>query len=100
MFNFLFQGMKIFFKGNNFFFFNPFICESGKITNSISQGQNIESIVTMLKSNAENIHKRKVVNHVLKSNVQSKGFIRRKVVNQFFQCLCVLDTTHPIPFHE
>jgi hypothetical protein len=28
---------------------------------------------------------------------QMKGFIRRKVADQLFQCSCVLDTTHPIP---
>jgi hypothetical protein len=71
---------------------NPFICQNGKITNSITQGQNIEYVITMLKSNAEKIHKRKVV--------QSKRLIRRKIVDQFFQCSCVLDTAHPVPFHE
>jgi hypothetical protein len=54
----------------------------------------------MLKSNAKKIHKRKVVNQLLKLDVQSKGFIRKKVVDQFSQCSCVLDTTHPIPLHE
>jgi hypothetical protein len=78
--------MKIFFKGNKlqgktFFFLNPFICQSGKITNSISQGQNIEFVITMLKSNAEKIHKKKTVNQLLKSYVQSKRFIKRKVVD-------------------
>jgi hypothetical protein len=62
--------MKIFFKNNktsrqNFFFLNPFICQSGKITNSISQGQNIEFVITMLKSNVEKIHKRKTLNQLL-----------------------------------
>jgi len=51
---------------------NPLICRNDKITNSTSQGQNIESIVTMLKSNAKRIHKRKGMNQLLKSYVQSK----------------------------
>lgn len=52
--------------------------------NSISQGQNNESVVIMLKSNVEKIHKRKVVNHLLKSNVQIKGFVRGKVAQISF----------------
>jgi hypothetical protein len=51
---------------------NPLICQNGKITNSTSQGQNIEFVVTMLKSNVERIHKRKTMNQLLKSDVQSK----------------------------
>jgi len=62
--------MKIFFKSNktsrqNFFLKNPFLCQIGKITNSISQGQNIEFVITMLKSNVEKIHKRKTLNQLL-----------------------------------
>jgi hypothetical protein len=39
----------------------------------------------MLKSNVENIHKRKFVNQLLKSDVQIKGFVRGKVahINSF-----------------
>ncbi len=60
---------------------NHFICKSGKITNSISQGQNIEFVVAMLKSNVEWIHKRKGYGLVL----------------SMFMCL---GTIPPIPFHE
>jgi hypothetical protein len=59
--------MKIFFNGiktsrQKMYIKNHFICQSGENTNSISQGQNNESIVIMLKSNVEKIHEKKVVN--------------------------------------
>jgi len=48
---------------------NPFICQSGKIKISISQGQNNQFVIIMLKSNVKSIHMRKIMNHLLKSYV-------------------------------
>jgi hypothetical protein len=84
MFYFLFQGMKIFQRQQNFkakLIEKKYICQNGKITNSISQSQNIEFVITMLKSNVERIHKRKTMNQLLNLDVQNKGFIKRKVVD-------------------